>query len=141
MPQQLESLGILLGENSHCGIGLEGTIQVPDLPVDPRGKRGSCEPRPDPLGNLPRSRTGGRLTLTPIRERHLDCGHRGDSSTDGGTAGLVDGAKYRKSTIPAMMSAATTIQRNSSDPPSDTWSFSMSIPRVGNLPVFIPEKG
>jgi hypothetical protein len=46
----------------------------------------------------------------------------------GGTGGLLDGAKWKKSPMPAITIAATIIHRISSDPDKETRSSSINLP-------------
>ena len=52
VPQQVERVGIAIGEDGERGIALDGTVEVPDGTIDPRGERRLGQPRTDQLGDV-----------------------------------------------------------------------------------------
>jgi hypothetical protein len=93
MAENLERLGIPLGQDGDRGVGIQGTVEIPHLAVDSRGHCRSGQPWSDAFRDLPRRRARRGFPLATVRKGHLQRSHRGDSCTEGGTAGFEDGAK------------------------------------------------
>ncbi len=84
--EQLQGVGVAVGQNGEGGVPLERTVEVPDRPVHPRGERGARQSGADALGDLARRRAGRQLADAPVGQRDPDgLAHR--TSCSGGRAG------------------------------------------------------
>src|SRR4051812_31482547 len=93
--EERQRIGVSVGEDRKGDVGLERPVQVPDLSVDAGSQGCPRKPGTNPFGDLPRAGAGWDLTYAAIGQRDAHCAHGAYSCTVGGTAGPVDGAKYR----------------------------------------------
>ena len=72
--EHFERRGVAFGQKRHLGVGLDGTVEVPDRAVDARGQRRARQAGTDRGGELTAGGAARHLADTPVRQRQADHG-------------------------------------------------------------------